>query len=227
MRSIVPATGKELAQKTGADHVLLLRLLRYLVAIHAIGEADIDEYIANNVTKNLVIPQLEAGVNHAYDLLGTAIMALPSVLAKTNYRNPTDPKNCAFQEAFHTQDNLFEWFPKHPEHLNDFNLWMTGQRDGRANWLDFFPFEERVVKGFKGSDDAVMLIDVGGARGHEVEAIKKRYPTVPGRFLLQDLPGTIRQALPVPGMEAVAHDFFTRQPIKGRCLQQTTFTPLC
>ena len=210
-----PVTGKELAQKVGADHVLLLRLLRYLVAMHAIGEAGVELYIPNSATKNLIVPQLEAGVNHTYDVVGAATMGLPSFLARTKYQNPTDPNNCAFQEGLHTQDSLFEWFPKHPELLNNFNLWMTGQRDGRANWLDFFPFDQRVAKGFKSGDGAVMLIDVGGARGHEIEAIKKKHPNLPGRFLLQDLPDTIEQALPVPGMEAVVHDFFTEQPIKG------------
>lgn len=208
--------GNELAEKTGTDHVLLLRILRYLVAMHAIGESDVDSYFANNVTKSLVSPQLEAGINHTYDLIGTVTMALPSFLAKNNYRNPTDPKKCAFQEGFQTEDSLFEWFPKHPEELKDFNLWMTGQRRGRANWLDFFPFEERVAKGFKGGDDAVMLVDVGGARGHEIEAIKKRHPDLPGRFVLQELADTVNQALPVPGMEATVHDFLTAQPIKGR-----------
>lgn len=110
MDSKAPVTGKELAQKTGADHVLLVRLLRYLVAMHAISEAGVDIYLANNTTKNLIVPQLEAGVNHTYDLVGTVTMALPSFLAKNNYQNPTEPKNCAFQEGFHTQDSLFECF---------------------------------------------------------------------------------------------------------------------
>lgn len=215
VESHVPVTGKELAQRTGADQLLLLRLLRFLVAMRAIGEAGVDSYVANNVTKNLVIPQLEAGVKHTFDVVEVATMALPSFLAKTNYQNPIDPKNCAFQQGFSTQDNLFEWFPKHPEYLNDFNLWMTGQREGRADWLDSFPFDERIVKGFCDRDGEVMLIDVGGARGHEIEAIKKRYPTLPGRLILQDLPDTVAQALTVPGMEVLAHDFFTEQPIKG------------
>ena len=92
----VPVTGKQLAQDTGADHVLLLRLLRYLVAIHAIGEVGVDSYIANNVTRNLTVPRLEAGINHTYDLVDTATMALPSFLAKSKYWNPTDPMDCAF-----------------------------------------------------------------------------------------------------------------------------------
>lgn len=118
-------------------------------------------------------------------------------------------------------------FPKHPEYLDNFNQWMTGQRDGRAYWLDFFPFEERVTKDFKEGDGAVMFVDVGGARGDEVKAIKERHPTLPGRFLLQDLPVTVKQALPVPGMEAIAHDFFTAQPVKGGFLQHLTVKVSC
>lgn len=194
----------------------IFHLAEVIVAIRSIGEAGVDTYVPNNITKNLIVPRLEAGVNHTYDIVRVATMALPSFLAKTKYQNPADSNNCAFQEGFHTRENLFDWFPKHPELLNDFNLWMTGQRDGRTNWLDFFPFEERVARGFERGDGSVMLIDVGGGRGQEVEAIKNKHPHLPGRFLLQDLPNTIRKALPVPGMEAVAHDFFTQQPIKGQ-----------
>ena len=226
VKSSSPVIGKELAEKTGTDHVLLRRILRYLVAMHAIDETGLDIYTANNVTKSLSTPELEAGINHTYDMIVTAAMALPSFLAKNKYQNPTDPKNCAFQAGFHTEDSLFEWFPKHPEQLNDFNLWMTVQRDGRTNWLDFFPFEERVAKDFIGVDNAVMLVDVGGACGHEIEAIKKRHPTLPGRFVLQDLADTIKHALPVPGMDAIAHDFLTAQPIKGRLPEPLNFQTL-
>ena len=212
--------------RTGADHTLLLRLLRHLAAMHAIDECGVDSYVANSVTNNLIIPPFEAGINHTYDLVGIVIMAFPSFLAKNKYQNPTDSKDCVFQEGFHTQDNLFEWFSKHPEYLNNFNLWMTGQREGRANWLDFFPFEERVSRNFERGDGAVMLIDVGGARGHEIKAIKKKYPALPGRFLLEDLPDTVQQALPVPGMETVVHEFFTAQPIKGPFPNHIIFSPL-
>ena len=184
--------------------------------MHAIGEAGVDTYVANKITKNLTVPQLEAGVNHTYDLVGTAVMALPSFLAKTNYRNPDDSMHCAFQDGFRTEENLFEWFPKHPEYLNNFNLWMVGQRDGRTNWLDFFPLQEKLLQEFKADEDAVILVDVGGARGHEVQAIKEKYPNLPGKFILQDLPDTVKQALPVHDMQTMAHDFFTPQPVKGK-----------
>ena len=92
---------------------------------------------------------------------------------------------------------------------------MAGQREGRANWLDFFPFEEHILKVFKGGEDSVMLVDVGGTRGHEIQAIKERHPSLPGRLILQDLPDTVAQALPVQGMQSMAHDFFNPQPVKG------------
>ena len=50
-----PVSGKEFALETGADHVLPLRLLRYLVAMHAVSEAGIDTYIPNNVTDILAV----------------------------------------------------------------------------------------------------------------------------------------------------------------------------
>ena len=210
-------SGDELSQMIGADQLLTTRLLRHLAAMGAVKETGVDSYAANNITKNLTVPALEAGVNHTYDLVDTAGMALPSFLAKTDYRNPTDPRHCPFNDAFNTKDALFEWFPKHPEYLQNFNSWMTGQRDGRQGWLEFFPFEERVSKGFQEHDDSIMLVDIGGAFGHEVEAIKAKYPKLPGHFFLQDLPDTIKQAKKVPGMEVMAHDFFTPQPVKGPC----------
>lgn len=60
-----------------------------------------------------------------------------------------------------------------------------------------------------------MLINAGCARGHEVANIKTRYPHIPGRSILQDLPETTKQALDVDSMEVMEHDFFIPQPIKG------------
>ena len=129
---------------------------------------DVETYSANSTTRNMIIPELQAGVDHTFDAVDQAAMVLPAFLQETNYKNPTDPKHCPFQRAMRTEDSAFEWFPKHPEPLNNFNTWMMGQRVGRAYWLDFFPFEERLADRFTGGKDDVMLVDVGGARGHEV-----------------------------------------------------------
>ncbi|KAL8831609.1 MAG: hypothetical protein Q9191_000760 [Dirinaria sp. TL-2023a] len=210
-----PQSSAGLAQAAGADPLLLRRLLRFLAATRIIGEVDVDRYEATHITRTLSTPIMEAGINHAYDVVGRPTMALPDFLQRTGYRNPDDGTHCPFQDAFRTEDSLFQWFPKNPEDLQTFNFWLTKQREGRSSWLDFYPLEENFLKGFSGGDDGVMFVDVGGATGHDIEAIKKRFPRLPGKFILQDLPNTIKQAPAMPGVQAMAHDFFTEQPIKG------------
>ena len=211
-----PLSVKELSHLVGADHLLLTRLMRFLAAIYVISEAGVGSYVATMITRHLAVSNLEAGVNHTYDLVCTAVMQLDPFLVRTKYQNPTDPRHCPFQDGFRTEDILFEWLPKHPEYLNNYNLFMSGHRVGRANWLESFPLEEQIATAFDGGKDGILWVDIGGGRGHEVEAIKERYPYLPGRFILQDLPDTIKQAIPVPGMETVNHNFFMEQPIEGR-----------
>ena len=45
-----------------------------------------------------------------------------------------------------------------------------------------------------------------------------RYPELKGRVFLEDEAETLKGALPVPGMETVAIDFFKTQPIRGKDL---------
>lgn len=133
-----------------------------------------------------------------------------------------DPTKCAFQSAFGTAGNLFEWLPKHPEHLHNFTSYMRGQREGRADWLDFFPFEERIVHGFQHTDDAVLIVDIGGGLGHVIESLLDKYPGLEGRCILQDLPDTIKQINSArTGIEPMVHDFFTPQPIKSDSIIST------
>lgn len=220
--SPTPQSSKELAQAVGADPVLLLRLLRYLVAVDVVAEADVDSYEATHITRSLADPGLASGIKHSYDVVGHGTMALPAFLKRTGYQNPTDPKHCAFQDAFHTEDSLFGWFPKNPDQAQAFNMFMTVQRAGRSNWLDFYPVDKELTSAFAGGEDAVMLVDVGGGMGHEIGAIKERFPNLPGKMILQDLPDTVKEAQQVPNMQVMAHDFFTEQPVKG----QSSSTPL-
>lgn len=50
---------------------------------------------------------------------------------------------------------------------------------------------------------------------HTYMALREKYPDIPGRVILQDLPATVERALPTPGVENMAHDFFQPQPVKG------------
>ena len=95
---------------------------------------------------------------------------------------------------------------------------MAGYQQGRPSWLDFFPAEDQLAKGLREDDDAVLLVDVGGGMGQDLEEFRRRLPNVKGELVLQDQEEPVERAkagLAEKGIKAMAHDFFTPQPIKG------------
>ena len=64
-----------------------------------------------------------------------------------------------------------------------------------------------------------MLVDVGGGRGHDVSAFRRRMgPEFPegGRVVLEDLPAVLEDAGKLEeGVEKVGYDFFTPQVVVG------------
>ena len=66
-------------------------------------------------------------------------------------------------------------------------------------------------------ENEVLLVDVGGGRGDVLSSVRKRCGGLKGRFVVQDLPKEIEGREPVEGIEAMAYDFFTPQPVKGTC----------
>lgn len=69
---------------------------------------------------------------------------------------------------------MFEYMIAHPPLGQQFNHHMSGYRQGRPSWMDrdFYPVKERLVKGMDASKDAVMLVDVGGGHGHDIEEFR-------------------------------------------------------
>ena len=96
---------------------------------------------------------------------------------------------------------------------------MSGFRQKTASWMDpvFYPVEERLAVGSKTDEQkTVLLVDVGGGIGHDLEEFKEKHPKIPGRLILQELAQVIEQIqTPPSGIELTIHDFFTPQPIKG------------
>lgn len=90
---------------------------------------------------------------------------------------------------------------------------MAQQREGMPTWLSVYPVDQE-TSGL--SPERPVFIDVGGGLGHQCAALKDKYPSLPGRVILQDLPHAIQAALSTPDVEKMEHDFFKRQPIKGR-----------
>ncbi len=84
---------------------------------------------------------------------------------------------------------------------------------GKRSWLDEFNFEQEVAS--NSTPEEVIFVDVGGGIGTQGLNLRTNFPHLRGRVILQDLATPIKQALPVDGMEAMVHDFWTEQPVKG------------
>ena len=169
-----------------------------------------------------IIINLEAKFFTRFDLSGPSFFALPEYLHKSQYKNPQNPHDGAFQLGHDTKDHLFEWISQRPERLSQFQNHMAGYRTGRRSWMDpgFYPLEKNLIEGTEIQDNAVFLVDIGGGKGHDLQELCRKYPDLPGKVVLQDLTGVIKEAeAEAVGLDTkivlMDHDFFTRQPIKG------------
>ncbi|KAI1499972.1 S-adenosyl-L-methionine-dependent methyltransferase [Biscogniauxia marginata] len=212
------STSSELALKTQVDIVLMKRLLRFYQSVGMISQRDADYFIPNNITDALAWEGGRAGICVQSDLVAQSFLAFPQFLRETGYANPTDPKCTPFHLGTRTEQDLFQWIQAHPQILENFNIWMSSERDPGLTFLDVLDFEKELAQGT--DEKTVLFVDIGGSKGHQSIALRRRYPNLPGRVILQDLPHVIEhvKADPLPGFETIetdSHDMFTPQTIKG------------
>lgn len=96
---------------------------------------------------------------------------------------------------------------------------MALRRQPEVSWLSVYPVAG-AAEGCKTDDpDSVLYVNIGGGIGHQCKQLKDKYPDLPGRVILQDLPHSIANALDTPGVENMGHNFFEPQPIHGTSSQ--------
>ena len=141
---------------------------------------------------------------------------LPEFLRKNGYKCPSDPRKGSFQYAFQTDLEAFEYWAQSPDTLDNFNTFMMGNRAARPSWVDWFPVQKQLLDGLERGKDDVLLIDIAGGRGHDLQAFKTNYPQASGRLILQDTPSVIDDIKSLDeSIERIKYDFFTPQPVKG------------
>jgi hypothetical protein len=103
------------------------------------------------------------------------------------------------------------------DRFNMFNMTMT-QMESQVPVLGMFPFGS-LKDEVEADKERPFIVDIGGGRGHVLAAIQKEAPSGFGaKMILQDRPDVISSLKPedIPGIEPMAYDFFTPQPIKSR-----------
>lgn len=109
-------------------------------------------------------------------------------------------------------ETMWDHIGKTPQRSRDFNNTMAAQ--GHASPLGAYPFEAELGK-YVENEDTVVLVDIGGGKGQAARAIRKSSPGLKGRMIVQDRPQVLSEIEDLVGIETMAHDFFTPQPIKG------------
>ncbi|KAL8825081.1 MAG: hypothetical protein Q9191_004631, partial [Dirinaria sp. TL-2023a] len=180
------------------------------------GPQSLDELAAATGADGvLLVHLLTWDFNRSFDVLSPVWNKLPAYLATHNYQNPTHAMDVAFHAAHNTNYNFIQFLATKPDLNRSLQTYLSGFNEGLINWMDFYPVEKKLVAGARQDPDAIMFVDIGGGMGYETVALKKRFPHLPGRCVVQDLPNNIQGQELAAGVETMAHDYFTPQPLKG------------
>lgn len=137
--------------------------------------------------------------------------------------------------TFHFQTGgvpIFEWMARFPARIASFNMAMTTASTQGTVSITLFPWREAVGWSSNSTattatttDETLLVVDIGGGRGQAAQVIREQLAGVPGRVIVQDLPGTIDAAQNEhPDVEKMAHNFFEPQPAKGKMRSPLPFT---
>lgn len=195
--------------------------MRHLVATKLLFFAD-GRLHATPLSNGLAADSYQKSIEFCYDCTRPSFNGFPEYFRLHGYRDVVTPIDGPYQFA-HCREaplHFFPWLEANPPNLSRFAAFMSAYRAGHANWWDpgFYPVRERLVDGFDRAVSDVLLVDMGGGRGHDLDGLVAVHADHrPGRVILQD------QESVVSGIadrgekqyEVQSHDFFTTQPVKN------------
>lgn len=212
-----PYTLAELTKATGADSKLLKRIIRAVTATGNLRQIEVDKWGSTPFTHVLASLVIQDSLIVHFDGRLKIYEEFPQWLKQHEYKTSwvSDDDNIAKQ--IYGMD-IWSYYEKNPEVGSQFDSAMAFAESFPPSMVPPYPF----VNGFDGINtdpDAVTFVDVGGGRGQAIKSIKRAYNDIPGRFILQDVPSTIKRLdaseLKTEGFEAMSHNFFDPQPIKN------------
>ncbi|KAG5742681.1 hypothetical protein H9Q70_014582 [Fusarium xylarioides] len=204
-----------LSEKLGASSELLGRILRLLASAGLVKQTGLDTFTAEKMTQELAGQAMESGAHLLFDIHNRTYQALPDCLAEHKYKEVDNMHDGVFQNAFGTDLSIYEYLIHNPK-LQGYMQDAMKLNQAEGDWLSVLPLDDE-IKSWQASDpDRVLFVDIGGGMGHQCIRLRDKYPDVPGRVILQDMPITVgRIPKPMPhGIEAMPYNFDEPQPIK-------------
>ncbi|KAL8707413.1 MAG: hypothetical protein Q9220_007558 [cf. Caloplaca sp. 1 TL-2023] len=210
-------TAKQLSQKTAVDEIFVARVMRVLTAIGLCDEVGIQTYAPNARTHFKILPGSIGAEKHHFDLDFAMGGRLKNYMRGPGIHQFGDnPGEVTLFQYAHGTKTIFGFMEKDSEQKECFDDYMRSRREAEApQWFDIYPAATEFSDARR-DPDAILLVDIGGGPGQELERFREKNPHVPGRCVLQDLPVTLRRIDKMAdGIEAMEYDFFTPQPLKG------------
>jgi demethylsterigmatocystin 6-O-methyltransferase len=194
---------------------LLRRLLRYLAQpLSLILEIGADEWDVSPSGRVLADGSFSAGCKLYSDSCGPAFRALPSWVAQAS--SPTQPAT-PFKASMPGVDiNFFDWLRGDSGGLHDFHTWMSTLAQYQYDSQTQIDFSEWISPSI--TSDETAFVDIGGGSGLQCMTLCQKSPDMHGRIVNQDRAEVVAEAagnLKLARVDAMAHDFFTKQPIRG------------
>lgn len=151
--------------------------------------------------------------------MAPTFVSLPKYLSQNGYQEPLSQEDGPYAANFGGQI-YWQRLSAEPTLYADLNTYMQSHKQGDCSLAALLP-PNRLTDGFNPSISDTLVVDIGGGKGHQLVELASKRSNLPGRLVLQDLPEGLpstdaeRNALATHKIEAVNHNFFTAQPIKG------------
>ena len=110
---------------------------------------------------------------------------------------------------------MWEYLNQYPERLSVLNSAMVANSKANPWTVELFPFESE-LQNFQTNNETVLLVDIGGGKGHVAAQVRALISQLPGKLILQERPEVLAEIIePLPGVEKMEYDFYTHQQVQG------------
>lgn len=196
------------------------RFMRIVTIVGPFAEVGPEQYSHTQFSKMYQVPEFRGIFKLTHDEFVPPFMKMYEFFREHGFKTPTSELINPYCFAHQTGDkNMWQYIGQFPERLATFNFGMGAQSEAAAWTAGIFPFESELSQ-IQTDDDTILLIDIGGGKGHTTKQIKELLGDIKGRVVLQERPEVISEIRdPVPGVGIMPYDFFTPQPVEGRTIQ--------
>lgn len=206
-----------LAEACNVDVSVITRAMRLLLVSGVAVETQPDKYAHNDASRAFMPHNLGNFFCMGLDLIG-AFTTFPEYVRSHSPRDLYDIRKSPFAFAMgHEGKTYYEILDQDPAQRNLFNNCLQ-VLEKSAPVLGMFPFKSMKDQ-VEREPDRPFVVDIGGGRGQALLAIRTECGGSYGnKLILQDLPTVIDTLKPedIPGIEPMAYDIFTPQPVKSK-----------